>query len=68
MDIVGKLLDLQEQATTEKSHYYVASCITEAIQEIASLRKLTSIQFDKEGFQICPMCKQKVHGPIIEIK
>jgi len=38
MDIIDKLLDLQKQATLERSHYYVASCITEAIQEIKSLR------------------------------
>ena len=36
--IVEKLLDLQKQATTEQSHYYVASCVTEAIQEIVTLR------------------------------
>ena len=38
IDIVSKLLDLQKQATTEESHYYTASVITEAIQEIISLR------------------------------
>ena len=39
MDIIEKLLDLQRQATLERSHYYVAACITEAIQEIIELRK-----------------------------
>jgi len=39
MDIIDKLLDLQKQATLERSHYYVASCVTEAIQEIVSLRR-----------------------------
>ena len=38
MEIVEKLLGLQKQATTEQSHFYVASCITEAIQEIIALR------------------------------
>jgi len=38
MDIIEKLLDLQKQATLERSHYYVATCITEAIQEIVILR------------------------------
>ncbi len=37
-DIILKLLDLQKQATTERSHFYVAKCITEAIQEIVDLR------------------------------
>ena len=37
-DIIEKLLDLQKQATLERSHFYVASCITEAIQEIVRLR------------------------------
>ena len=41
MDIIDKLLGLQKQATTERTHFYVAACITEAIQEIMSLRKLT---------------------------
>lgn len=42
-DIIAKLLDLQKQATTERSHFYVAQCIMEAIQEIVSLRaKLAS--------------------------
>ena len=40
-DIIDKLLNLQRQATTERSHYYVAACITEAIQEITSLRIAT---------------------------
>ena len=39
MDIIEKLLDLQKQATLERSHYYVARCVTEAIQEITELRK-----------------------------
>lgn len=39
MDIIDKLRDLHKQATTERSHYYVASTCLEAIQEIESLRK-----------------------------
>ena len=39
MDIIEKLLDLQKQATLERSHFYVASCVTEAIQEIILLRE-----------------------------
>lgn len=39
MDIVEKLVDLHKQATTERSHYYVASCCREAINEIIKLRE-----------------------------
>ena len=38
-DLLDKLIDLQRQATTEHSHFYVATCITEAIQEILSYRQ-----------------------------
>lgn len=38
MSIIGKLEDLHKQATTERSHYYVASCCREAINEIQRLR------------------------------
>jgi len=37
-DILDKLRDLHKQATTERSHYYVASCCREAIGEIEALR------------------------------
>ena len=37
-DIIDKLKDLHKQATTERSHYYVASCCKEAIAEIERLR------------------------------
>jgi hypothetical protein len=38
MDILDKLLDLKKQATTERSHYYVANVVDEAIAEILKLR------------------------------
>ena len=38
MDILDRLRDLHKQATTERSHYYVASCCEQAIQEIERLR------------------------------
>lgn len=38
MTIIEKLLDLHKQATTERSHYYVASVVVEAIAEIERLR------------------------------
>lgn len=37
MKIIEKLEDLHKQATTDRSHYYVASCCREAIIEIANL-------------------------------
>ena len=44
-DIVNKLKDLHDQATTEKSHYYVASTCKEAIIEIERLRELLKTTF-----------------------
>jgi hypothetical protein len=38
MDVLEKLVDLHHQATTEHSHYYTASVIREAMEEIAALR------------------------------
>lgn len=37
-DIIDQLRDLYKQATTERSHYYVAKCCEAAIQEIEQLR------------------------------
>ena len=37
-DIIDKLLDLHKQATTERSHNYVAACAKEAMTEILKLR------------------------------
>ena len=34
------MFDLLKQATTERSHYYVASVLTEAMQEIARLKEI----------------------------
>jgi hypothetical protein len=42
-DIVDRLLDLHKQATTERSHYYVASCVQSAVTEIMQLRNF--VQF-----------------------
>jgi hypothetical protein len=38
-DILDDLRDLHKQATTERSHYYVAATCLRAIEEIESLRK-----------------------------
>lgn len=38
-DILDDLIDLKKQATTERSHYYVASCCDRAIEEIERLRR-----------------------------
>jgi len=37
-DILVRLADLLKQATTERTHYYVASCVRDAIAEIGALR------------------------------
>ena len=41
-DIIAKLQDLHKQATTERSHYYVASCCKEAIGEVERLRRINA--------------------------
>jgi len=38
-DILEKLQNLLKQATTERSHYYVASVVLESIAEIKRLRE-----------------------------
>ncbi len=38
-DILDDLRDLQKQATTERSHYYVAACCARAMGEIIHLRQ-----------------------------
>ena len=38
-DIIDRMIDLQEQATKEKSHHYTKEVLKEAIQEILSLRR-----------------------------
>ena len=38
MDILERLKDLKDQATTERTHYYVAACCEAAIKEIRALR------------------------------
>lgn len=44
MNIIEKLIDLHKQATTERSHYYVANTCKEAIGEFSVLIKA----FDSE--------------------
>ena len=51
-DIVAKLEDLLKQATTERSHYYVASCCREAIAEIMSLRKALAVEKFEHEFDV----------------
>ena len=38
-DIVERLRDLHKQATSERSHFYVGKCTTDAIDEIERLRR-----------------------------
>lgn len=42
MDIVDQLEDLVKQATSERSHYYVAGAAERAIDEIKYLRFATT--------------------------
>lgn len=39
VDILEKIADLHVQATREKSHYYTASVLREALEEIRRLRR-----------------------------
>jgi hypothetical protein len=50
-DLVDKLEDLIKQATTEHSHYYVATVAGEAVREI---RRLRLAIFDTETPKIIP--------------
>lgn len=47
-DILDKLMDLHKQATTERSHYYVATCCKDAILEIVKLRQIITDMDAKE--------------------
>lgn len=38
LDIITRLIDLKKQAVTEHAHYYIESCVGDAIEEILSLR------------------------------
>lgn len=46
-DILEDLVDLHKQATTERSHFYVASCCARAIAEIkaapAAMKAMVSL-------------------------
>jgi hypothetical protein len=48
MNILEKLIDLHQQALTERSHYYVANTCLDAIKEIMRLqeniKRLTEIK------------------------
>lgn len=50
-DLVAKLEDLIKQATTERSHFYVAATCGEAVREI---RRLRLAFFDTETPKIIP--------------
>ena len=38
-DILDRLEDLHQQATIERSHYYVGKCVKDAMEEIRRLRR-----------------------------
>lgn len=39
LDILDRLADLHHQAVENRSHYYTANCISDAIDEIKTLRR-----------------------------
>jgi len=49
MDVLDKLRDLQKQATTERSHHYVAQTVTAAIAEITQLRAKVALAQIQRG-------------------
>lgn len=51
-DILDDLKDLQKQATTEKSYYYVAEVVERAIQEIETSRSVIKTLQEKEQKEI----------------
>jgi hypothetical protein len=75
-DILADLKDLEKQATTERSHYYVAACTRRAVREIERLRaalapfaavdvdrmlSLEEADLDKEDFY-------RAHAALAEVK
>lgn len=44
MNILKKLKDLVKQARTEKSHYYTATTLEQAIKEIQRLQHVVKMQ------------------------
>lgn len=61
MTIIEQLQDLHKQATTERSHYYVAKCVRDAITEITRLQHdLTDARFAAANWQT------KAESPTIE--
>lgn len=52
MDILEKLADLRVQATKERSHHYVGSCVREAMTEIQQLRAAIAQIRIEQGYAI----------------
>lgn len=48
MTLEEKMHDLIKQATTERSHYYAASVLVEALQEISRLKEYEWMYKDLE--------------------
>ncbi len=45
-ELIAKLEDLLKQASTERSHYYVAGCCRDAIDELKRLREIEYMYLD----------------------
>ena len=50
-DVVEQLRDLHQQATHERSHFYVGSVVRSAIHEILTLRERLAGATDKEALR-----------------
>ena len=60
-DIVERLEDLQAQAITEKSHFYVGRLAIEAAAEIIALRKALSLSLELQ-MQVATLLKGRPHA------
>ena len=63
MNLLEKLNDLLEQATTDKSHYYTASVIKEAIEYI-SINESNNGMSSMQTIQI----KEHIEAILVELK
>ena len=66
-DILEKLIDLHKQATTERSHYYVANTVNEAIKEIKGLRRALVIIASQDSGKVGSTDKVDCMASIAEV-
>ena len=66
-DIIEKLIDLHKQATTERSHYYVANTVNDAIKEIEGLRRALVIIASQDSGKVGSTDKSDCMASIAEV-